>query len=251
MTASRGVSVLSTVAILGVLLLAWQIGSALGAIRPSVLPAPQAIGLALAAEVRQPAFWHDLGRTLEELVLSFVGGTMLGGLAGWAFWRQPLVGRMFEPYLVAFYAVPLVVFYPVAIVVIGLNEWPIVILAALMTAIPMALNTWNGLSRIRPVYLVLGRSLRASRFQTAVRLVLPAAAPLLFAGVKLGAVYSLIGVIAMEFLTASSGLGFEIRYQFEDFNDDRMYAYMAVVFLLSVLLTAAVELAESRVLSRG
>jgi len=61
----------------------------------------------------------------------------------------------------------------------------------------------------------------------------------------------MIGVIAMEFLTASSGLGFEIRYQFEDFNDDRMYAYMAVVFLLSVLLTAAVELAESRVLSRG
>jgi NitT/TauT family transport system permease protein len=143
------------------------------------------------------------------------------------------------------------VFYPISIVVIGINQWPIVLLAGIMAAIPMALNTWRGLERVRPVYLLLGASLQATRRQLAARLLLPAAAPLIFAGLKLGAVYALIGAIAMEFLTASAGLGYQIRYQYEYFDERRMYAYILVVLLFSVLLTGSLELTERRVIGRG
>lgn len=235
----------TAIIVLGLLLL-WQATTAAKLVRPTILPAPGAVGSTLLAELGRPSFWADLQRTLKELVLSFLGGVALGSAAGAAFWKRPALGRVFEPYLVAFYAVPLVVFYPVSIVVIGINEWPIVLLAGIMAAIPMALNTWRGLERVRQVYVLLGASLGATPSQIALKLLLPAAAPLIFAGVKLAAVYALIGTIAMEFLTASAGLGFQIRYQYEYFDERRMYAYIVVVLLLSVLLTAAVELAERR-----
>ncbi|MFI5266452.1 MAG: ABC transporter permease [Chloroflexota bacterium] len=244
--AGLGASTWTALILIGLLLL-WQLSSSARLIKPTILPGPASVATAFVAELGRGSFWRDLGRTLEELVLSFLGGLMLGSLAGWAFWKKPLLGRVFEPYLVAFYAVPLVVFYPISIVVIGINEWPIVLLAGIMTAIPIALNTWRGLERVRSVYLLLGASLSLSRRQMATKLLLPAAAPLIFAGIKLGAVYALIGTIAMEFLTASAGLGFQIRYQYEYFDERRMYAYILVVLILSVLLTASVELAERRV----
>jgi NitT/TauT family transport system permease protein len=225
----------------------WQAAAMARLIKPTILPGPGVVAVAFVSELGRESFWGDLARTLEELVLAFLGGLALGSLAGWAFWKKPLAGCVFEPYLVAFYAVPLVVFYPISIVVIGINEWPIVLLAGIMTAIPIALNTWRGLERVRGVFLLLGASLRLSRRQMAIKLLLPAAAPLIFAGVKLGAVYALIGAIAMEFLTASAGLGFQIRYQYEYFDERRMYAYIVVVLILSVLLTGGVELAERRV----
>jgi NitT/TauT family transport system permease protein len=229
------------------LLVLWQVIAAARLVRPTILPAPGLVAVTLLAELGRASFWADFGRTLEELVFSFLGGLVLGSLAGAAFWKKPYLGRIFEPYLAAFYAVPLVVFYPISIVVIGINEWPIVLLAGIMTAIPIALNTWRGLERVRGVFLLLGASLGANRRQMAAKLLLPAAAPLIFAGVKLGAVYALIGAIAMEFLTASAGLGYQIRYQYEFFDERRMYAYIVVVLILSILLTGGVELAERRV----
>jgi NitT/TauT family transport system permease protein len=239
-----------TVILVLALLALWQAITVAHLIKPTILPAPWAVATAFAAELGRATFRTDLQRTLKELVLSFLGGLALGSLAGWAFWKQPLLGRVFEPYLVAFYAVPLVVFYPIGIVVIGINEWPIVLLAGVMAAIPMALNTWRGLERVKRVLLLLGASLGATKRQMATKLLLPAAAPLIFAGVKLAAVYALIGTIAMEFLTASAGLGFQIRYQYESFDERRMYANIVAVLILSVLLTAGVELAERRVMGR-
>ncbi len=238
-----------TVVIVLALLGLWEATAAARLVRPTILPGPGPVAATLVAELGRATFWADFLRSLEELVLSFVGGLALGSLAGVAFWRKPLLGRVFEPYLVAFYAVPLVVFYPVSIVVIGINEWPIVMLAGIMTAIPIALNTWRGLERVRPVLLMLGASLRVSRRLMSLQILLPAAAPLIFAGIKLGAVYALIGTIAMEFLTASAGLGYQIRYQYESFDELRMYAYIVVVLVLSALLTGTVELAERRALA--
>lgn len=192
-------------------------------------------------------FRGDLVRTVGEMLMAFAGGIVFGGLAGFVFWRVPLLGKAFEPYLVALYAVPLVVFYPVLLVSIGINQWPIVILATIMAAVPMALNTWAGFRGIPGVYLRLAESLECSPAQRLLRVAVPAAAPLVFAGIRLAAVYALIGVIAMEFVVAGEGLGFRIRYLYELFNQPGMFAYIVVVFLLAVVFTGVVSAAEQRV----
>jgi NitT/TauT family transport system permease protein len=215
-----------------------------------VLPAPSVILGALDALVTEPQFWLDAQRTGVEIVVSIVFGSLLGFLAGLLFWKIPLIGRVFEPYLVSFYAVPLVLFYPVMIVWVGINAMSVIILATIMAAIPMALNTAVGLNQMPPVYLKLARSLRASPRQTLFAIAIPAAAPFIVAGLRLAVVYALIGTIAMEFTTAQAGLGYRIRYLYEIFNNIDMFAYVVVVLLVSCVLTAALAVVE-RVLLRG
>lgn len=217
----------------------WWLGSSLALWSEAILPKPGHVWEALVEALGTGAFWKDAGRTAAEVALSFAAGSLLGLLAGVLFWKWQPLGRIFEPYLVSFYAVPLVLFYPIMIVMVGINIWSVVILATIMALIPMALNTWIGLSGLKPVYLKLGRTLQVSRRQLLFEIALPGAAPYILAGLRMAAVYALIGAVAMEFTTASAGLGFRIRYLYESFDNAGMYAYVIVVLAASLLVTLA------------
>lgn len=248
---SRGlVSAFSTIVILVVFVAIAELGVATGMWNASVLPAPSTIFAELGPLLTEGQFWTDAGRTGLEVAVSIVAGSLLGFLAGLLFWKLPTVGRVFEPYLVSFYAVPLVLFYPVMIVLVGINATSVIILASIMAAIPMALNTAVGLKSMPPVYMKLARSLKASPRQTLFAIAIPAAGPFIVAGLRLAVVYALIGSIAMEFTTAQAGLGYRIRYLYEIFDNELMFAYIVVVVVLSGLLTVLLTLIE-RVLLRG
>jgi NitT/TauT family transport system permease protein len=245
-----GASVWSTAGLMVLAVLVWIIGSAASLWSEATLPGPGSVWTALKAAVVTGQFWADCGSTALEVGVAFVGGAVLGLVVGIVFWKAPIAGKIFEPYLVSFYAVPMVLFYPVMIVIVGINQWPVVILSTVMAFIPMALNTWVGLRGIPPVYLKLARSLSCGRRQTMLDIALPAAAPFLLAGLRLAAVYALIGAIAMEFTTASSGLGHRIRYLYESFDNASMVAYILVVFAISLALTFALAILE-RALLKG
>jgi NitT/TauT family transport system permease protein len=215
-----------------------------------VVPPVSTMFQGVAQLLGDPQFWSDAYRTGLEIAVSLVFGSLFGLLAGITFWKLPAVGRAFEPYLVALYAVPLALFYPFMIVLVGINVWSVIILATAMAAIPMALNTGVGLSTMRPVYTKLGRSLNLTPRQMLFSVALPAAGPYLVAGLRMALVYSLIGCVAMEFVTAQAGLGYRIRYLYEIFDDNGMYAYIVVVLLISVALTVVVGLVE-RLILRG
>jgi NitT/TauT family transport system permease protein len=243
-------SVIATVVLILLFVVFAEIGSRAGWWSDHVLPAPSVIFEALGRLLTEPQFWLDAQRTGVEVAASIVFGCLLGFAAGLLFWKVPLIGRVFEPYLVSFYAVPLVLFYPVMIVLVGINAMSVIILATIMAAIPMALNTAVGLNQMPPVYMKLARSLRASPRQTLFAIAIPAAGPFIVAGLRLAVVYALIGTIAMEFTTAQAGLGYRIRYLYEIFDNTEMFAYIVVVLVLSCLLTVLLAVVE-RVLLRG
>lgn len=240
----------STVALLVLFTAFAELGSRAGWWNDHVLPAPSVVLAELSQLLTEPQFWLDAQRTGIEVTVSIPFGCLLGFAAGLLFWKVPLLGRVFEPYLVSFYAVPLVLFYPVMIVLVGINAMSVIILATVMAAIPMALNTAVGLNQMPQVYLKLARSLKASPRQTLFAIAIPAAGPFIVAGLRLAVVYALIGTIAMEFTTAQAGLGYRIRYLYEIFDNIAMFAYIVVVLVLSCLLTAALAAVE-RVLLRG
>ena len=228
----------------------WQAGSVARWWSPAVIPAPEAVLRAASETIGTEVFLQALRVTLQEIALSFVGGTICGGILGVLFWKVPYLGRIAEPYLVSFYSVPFIVFYPIMVVLIGLNSWPIILLATLMGTIPMSLNTWIGLASVNPVYWKLAASLECNRVQTLFRIALPAAAPVIFGGVRLAAIYALIGSVSMEFLLAPNGLGFQIRYRYELFEQASMVFYVLVVFVIASILAFAVAAVEGRILGR-
>lgn len=238
--------VVGTTFILGGIAALWFLASALQLWPPATLPAPAAVLGELASLVTsEPTFWSDFAQTVVEMVISFAGGVVIGGLLGLLFWKLPILGKILEPYLVSFYAVPFVLFYPILIVVVGLNQWSIIVLATGMSIIPMALNSWIGLETIRPVYLRVARSLCCSEREMITKVAVPAAAVQILAGIRLAAYYAIIGVIAMEFLLAPEGLGFQVRYQYHYFQTPTMFAYILVIFVLAMTVITLVSLLEN------
>lgn len=231
-----------------VLLLAvWQLGSSLRWWGPGLLPTPAEVWSALGDLAATGVFWSSLRDTIVAIVVSFVLGGLVGITVGAALWRLPIVGRVLEPYIVSFYAVPLIVFYPVMLVVVGINVWSLIILNIVVVAIPVLLNTWVGFQSVPAVYHRLARSLRCTPVRRFGQVLLPAALPQILAGLRIGASLAVVGITSMEFLLAPAGLGFQVRYLYEYFEQAQMWAYVVVIFVIAGLFMAAASALENTV----
>lgn len=240
-------AIAGTVGLLGLLVLLWQAGSALHWWGPGLLPTPGDVAAAVGGLPGDGEFWSSLADTLLAIVVSFAAGSVLGVAAGTVLWRFPLVGRVLEPYVVSFYAVPLIVLYPVMLVVVGINVWSLVVLNTVVVAIPVLLNTWVGMQDIPPVYHRLARSLRCRPVRRFRQVLLPAALPQILAGLRIGASLAVVGITSMEFLLAPAGLGFQVRYLYEYFEQAQMWAYVVVIFVIAGLFMAGASAVESAV----
>jgi NitT/TauT family transport system permease protein len=213
----------------------WWLVTATGMADTTVFPPLQDI-IGAQTQLNDPAtatFLDHLVTTFVRVVASLVAGVLLGFALGVAFWRLPAVGRALEPYLLAFYAVPLVVFYPFLLVLLGINSWPIIAISTAMCAVPVALNTWIGFRDQKEIQQMVARALQMPALLRFRRIELPAALPQVFTGIRVGAVYSLVGTIGMEFMVSSQGLGYAVRYQYETFNVPSMYLFLAATLALS------------------
>lgn len=218
-----------------------------GIVSPTTLVPPSEIVLQLVRIVPTAAFAADLGRTASTIVAAFLVGVVGGVPLGVLFWRKPAVGRVMEPFVVTLYAMPTLVFYPILLAVMGLNAGPIIVIAALMSLIPIALTTMVALNSVKPVLHKLAKSTNASPSQYYRKVLVPAVTPLALPGLKLGFIYAIIGTIAMEFILASRGIGFRAGYNYREFEIGEMYAYITVVVALAVLVNSALTRLERRI----
>ena len=209
----------------------------------STFVAPSAMLSMLATLAVNGALWPHLGRTSLECVAAFALACVAGIPLGIVTWRWPFLGRVSEPYLTALYALPLVFFYPPLLAIFGLGPTPIIVIATTMAVVPIIINTRIGFAEVREIYARLGRSVGCTAWQLYRQILFPAATPLIFNGLKIGFIYALIGSIAMEFVLADRGLGFAVRYHYNNFETPEMYAY--------VLLNLALAITATIVLLRG
>lgn len=218
-----------------------------GFIDPLTVVPPTVMFQRLLAIIPTASFATDLSRTLFTIVTAFLIGCAVGIPLGTLFWRIPAVGRVLEPFLVTMYAMPTLVFYPILLALMGLNAGPIIAIAAVMSLIPIALQTMVALNSINPLLHKLSQSLNCTQRQYYLKILVPAATPLAIPGLKLGFIYAIIGTIAMEFILASRGIGFRAGLGYREFQIADMYAYILVVVLLSVLVNYLLTALERRI----
>jgi NitT/TauT family transport system permease protein len=193
---------------------------------------------------------QQLAASMITLLTASSIAFVVGGLMGLAFWRIPALGRVFEPYLIASYAVPMVLLYPFVLVVAGIGAPSIIVIAATMGTVPMALNVWIGLRGLPDIYLRVAKSVNARPWQVAIKVILPGAAPMIFAGVKLAFIYAFIGTIASEFIVSTEGIGFLIARDYNYFNTADMYAEILVLICLAGVLNSLLLRAERAIANR-
>lgn len=193
----------------------------------------------------------NLLRTLGETLAAFLIAAVVGISLGIVLWRLPSVALAVEPYLGSLYAMPLVFFYPLLLALLGLGAAPIIAVAAAMSTVPIALQTRVGLAEVREVHQRVGRVLGCSPARTFRSILLPSAAPYIFAGLKMGYIYAFIGAVGMEVVISDAGIGHMIRYNYEFFATTRMYAYIVVGVALAVVANTLLGRIEARLRGRG
>lgn len=219
-----------------------------GTIEPLIMPPPSEIAETLARTAVTSEFLSDLLRTATTIAVAATAGCLLGALIGTVGWAVPAVWTAVEPFLVALYAMPIIVFYPIVIVLLGgIGIWPIILIAAAMASIPMAINTAVALNAVPKTMFRLTRSLGCSRLQAARLAIVPSALPLAMPGVRLGYVYAMIATVAMEFILSDSGLGFRAGVAYRSFEIADMWAMIVAIAVLAISLNLVLSHAERRV----
>ena len=145
---------------------------------------------------------------------------------------------------------PSFIFYPLFIVMFGLNRWPLVAVAFIFSFVAMAIATADGFHSVRPILRRAARSMRLSQFDTIRTVMLPAAAPYFFTGVKLAVAYAFIGVIAGEFIQSGTGLGYRIAFAYQSFETATMYGLMLILVVGVVLVNSGLWAIERRMRAR-
>ncbi len=230
------------------LLVLWEAATVLFDVPIYTLPAPSDIG-AVMIEKRMQLFEHGQV-TLMESAIGLGLSIMLSIPLGILIVYSKLIERTVYPLLVASQAIPKVSLAPIFVVWFGFGLLPKVLIAFFIAFFPIVVNTVVGLSRTPPEMIHLMRSLGASPIQILLRVRLMAAAPYIFAGVKIAAAFAVVGAIVGEFIAASSGLGYMQLVANNNFEIPLLFATLVVLSIMGILLFYLVALVEILVLPR-
>ena len=201
----------------------------IGWIDPIAVIAPSKMVQGAVSLLASGQYSVDLLLTLQTVAAALVISVFTGFLLGLLLYRLPRLKSAADPFLASYYAIPMFMFYPLFIVMFGLNRWPLVAIGFVFSFIAMAINTVDGLSRVPKVFMRVGQSMNLTAWQRMRYIQLPAAAPYLFTGVKLAVVYAFIGVIAGEFVLAGAGFGYRIAFAYNAFDNATMYGLLLLL----------------------
>jgi NitT/TauT family transport system permease protein len=181
-----------------------------------------------------PAFYWHLYVTIAEVVVAMVIGGLSGLIVGLALGANPFISSAFERYLYYLGPTPKIVFFPIMIMWFGVGPESKVAMGTVSCFFPIALSVAAGMRQIEGVLIRVGRSFRLSTWQMVTKIYLPAMREPIVNGVRLGMGVALIGTLLAETKLSNRGIGFMIIDAYNTFDMPRMYAALAVLFVLAI-----------------
>jgi NitT/TauT family transport system permease protein len=225
-------------------LLLWEAAPRLGWVRASYLAPPSSVlrALYLLAWRGDLArhFFISLQRVLVGLAVSVAVGGTLGLFIGYFKSMERITNLLFQ----SFRQLSAFALFPVFILLFGLGELSKTIIIFWASLWPVLLNTISGVKNVDPILIRSAKSMGASRVYIFLRIILPAAAPEVFTGIRLGGSYCVMAVVAAEMIGATSGLGYLVLYSEEIFNIPEMYAGIIGLAVLGLALNCALHTLE-------
>ena len=227
----RLISIASPVALIAL----WEVCVRTGLLDARFFPAPSQVAGTLVALVKSGELWTHTAASLVRLFW----GMLLGGIPalflGIAMGLYRPLRAVFDPLVTATYPIPKSAILPLILLIFGLGEASKIVMVAIGVFYPVLINAAAGVMEINKIYLDVGRSFKASRWQVFRTIALPGAMPLIMTGVKLGVGMGLILIAIAEMIGAKSGLGYMIWNAWEILSVETMYVGLIVIALLGFL----------------
>ena len=216
--------------------LVWEAAARSGLVSPLVVPSVTRIGQQLWLLASQPESlvdaWYSLARALGGFALAAVVGVILGVLMG----RSTAVAAALGPLFSGTYPIPKIALFPIFIYLFGIGSLSKVLLVFLECLYPIVITTQAGGRAVSRVLVWSAANMGASRARILRSVVVPAAAPYIFAGFRIALPIALIVVIITEMISSADGLGYLAMYALASFKTDRMLAIVVVIALIGVAL---------------
>ena len=230
--------------ILFIFLAAWYAAQATGLVKRIFISDPISVVKALQTMLLEPSTWDAIGATLLAAILGLFIGAILGIASGVLFARIPALFRAARPFLTIFNAFPRPAFAPIFILWFGLGTTPKVAVAITIVYFVLVLNTMAGIRSVNADIRFLARSLGMSQWQMFTLIELPHAMPTIVAGLRLGAVYSVLGVVVSEIVAANKGLGQLLVQYTNQFAIAESFAALGLMAMVAIVLDFAVSIVQ-------
>lgn len=225
----------TAISISGIVLL-WALISHSGLVNRDFLPAPDDVWAAAVELWGEGIMMHDLRVSLARAAVGFVMGSTLGVGMGLLTARSRIVSTLLTPFLTLLRPIPAIALVPLAIVWFGIGEGSKYFVITYTVFLAVWLNAHHGASEVAPTYIRASRSLGASPAREFFEVVLPAAAPYIVAGLRMGAALAFLSLVAAELSGASAGIGFRIQEARQFIRTDRMFVGLIELGVLGAIL---------------
>jgi NitT/TauT family transport system permease protein len=218
-----------------ILLVVWEVVAILGFVDIRFFPRPSLVIGQLVAMTASGELWDHLSVTLLRIAVGFVtgatGGVVIGLLMGGSRWARAILG----PMMASIYPIPKIAIFPLILLVFGLGEISKYVTVAIAVFFLVLFPTITGVLGIPRIYIDAGENLGARGFEFYRRIALPGALPSIFTGFRVGLGVALIIIVGVEFVGATSGIGYLIWNSWQLFNINRMFSGLLVLAALGHL----------------
>lgn len=179
---------------------------------------------------------NDLGVTLMEAGLGFVVGSAIGGTVGFALGWVKRLGDLFEPFILSMYTIPKIALAPLFVLWFGIGPANKVMFAGFLVFFMVFFTTYQGTRQVDRDLVANARLMGAGRVDILTKIAIPYAAVWVFAGIRIGLPYSIIGAVVGEFMASQSGVGYRIKAASEFLNTSGVFAGLVVLMAISFTL---------------
>jgi NitT/TauT family transport system permease protein len=226
--------VVTQVGILAAILALWQF-----AVTDASLPyfsRPSLIAAKLYELLTHQDIYRHISVTLAEIAMGYSLGAVIGLSLGFILGRSQFLSAALQPYIIGLYSIPKIALAPVFIVWLGLGIASKVAVVFVASFFLVFFNTYSGLISINEELVRLARLMGASWPQTVARVILPAAAPQIFLGLRTAVPYAVIGAVIGEYIGSSEGLGYFILYASQTYDAAALFA--GIIILVAIVFMA-------------
>jgi len=234
-----------------VLLLIWIVGWLTGFINPQYFPTPATLWSAWADLVKNGysghPLWQHIGISLFRTLVGFAIGVAIGVPVGLLAGYQRQAGAVISPIMAFIRPIPPIAFIPMSVLYFGLGEVGKIVLIMFVSFNYVQANAQAGAANIPIMYLRAAESLGLSRMQTFFRILLPAALPQIFTGLKVALALSWAVVVAAELVGAQMGLGFMISDAAQLFRISVVYIGIILIGIIGLLMNVTLNGIENRI----
>jgi NitT/TauT family transport system permease protein len=230
--------------ILMVLFVGWQLAS--GRIVPHFwISDPVTIMRTVVEWIADGSLWIHLAISLLTLFLGYAIGAITGIVIGFLLGVLPRLESIIAPFVAAIYGLPKVALLPLFVIFLGIGIESKVALVAIVVFFLLLYSTMDGVRDVDPDIVSSLRLMGASRLEILLKAFLPSALPWVYTGLRVSVGYALTTTVVGEMLFSNRGLGFLIESSAARFDSAGVFAGVAVLVGLSLIITATLTRIET------